>query len=191
MIKNRLRNWIKSDLRDFYWEFYGNLIRNPRCLGHPKSFLFVCRGNICRSPFAEHVARKVATAQGIFFSAGLEVSQPSSPPQEAVQAAESFGIRLKGHRSRRISREMIESFDMIIAMETRQFRALKKSFPKCQNKVFLLPLFDNKGCAREDGFFRYNIQDPYGQSLNDFYTCFQRIKSCIEGLFEEMEVVRR
>ncbi|MBE9572723.1 MAG: hypothetical protein IMF11_19020 [Proteobacteria bacterium] len=190
-IKNLLKKWIKGDLRDLYWNIYGVTIRNPRRTGHPESFLFVCKGNINRSPFAEHLAGKLVgntlIEEATFYSGGLNVSRSTPPPKEAILAAESFGVQLNGHRSRGINREMIESFDMIVAMETWQLQALKKSFPKYKDKAYLLPLFDTQEGAKRHGFSRYNIQDPYGRSLDEFRVCFQRIKRCIEGLFEEIE----
>ena len=189
-LKHTLKKWIKGDLRDRFWNVYGKSIRNPKCSDDPKSFLFVCKGNICRSPFAEYLARKLAVNGGAgersFFSAGLEVSQPSPPAEEAVLVAESFGIQLDGHRARRIEREMMESFGMIIAMETWQFQTLKKLFPDYQNKIFLLTLFDTDETLKGEGFSRYNIHDPYGQSVEEFHRCFHRVKSCVEGLLTQL-----
>jgi len=122
-----------------------------------------------------------------FYSAGLEVSRPLPPPKEAVLAAKSFGLQLNGHKSRRLTQDMVQRFDMIIVMESWQFQALRKAFPSHHDKIFLLPLFDVTGWTKLGHFFRYNIQDPYGQGPAEFSGCFQRIKSCVEGLFEEMQ----
>ncbi|MBE9571533.1 MAG: hypothetical protein IMF11_12965 [Proteobacteria bacterium] len=81
---------------------------------------------------------------------------------------------------------MVETFDMIIAMETWQFQTLKKAFPRYQDKVFLLPLFDTRGGTKLGGFARYNIQDPYGKSLTEFHACFQRIERCIKGMLKRI-----
>lgn len=187
--KNRLRKWIKGDLRDLYWKIYGNSIKNPRCPALPESILFICKGNICRSPFAEHLAKKLAgsaiSGEGPFSSAGLEVSRPLPPPIEAALAAKSFGIQLDGHRSRSINQDMVASFDMITAMETRQLKHLRKAFPGYHDKIFLLPLFEAKQGTKRGWFSRYNIQDPYGKNLVEFQACFQRIERCIEGLFQD------
>lgn len=186
-VRNQLKKWIKGDLRDLYWRIYGHTIRNPMCQATPRSFLFICKGNICRSPFAEHLARKLAgnavRSEKALCSAGLQVSKPLPPPKEAILAAESFGIQLNSHKSRKITKEMLESFDMIIAMETWQVQAAKKAFPNYKEKIFLLPLFYTKDWVKRGGFSRFNIQDPYGKNLNEFHVCFNRIKECIEGLF--------
>jgi protein-tyrosine phosphatase len=188
-IRNQLKKWIKGDLRNLYWRIYGNTIRNPRLPSLPESFLFICKGNICRSPFAEHLAVKLAgdgpTHHKTFFSAGLHVSRPLPPPREGVLAAQGFGVQLDGHRSKRIDEEMADRFDMIIAMETWQFHALRKAFPVCRHKAFLLPLFDSKEKAECSGFARYNIQDPYGRSVSEFRVCFERIERCLRRMFAE------
>jgi len=58
---------------------------------HPGSILFVCKGNICRSPFAEAIARSLyrngADPAFRFASAGIDVERSLSPPQEAILAA--------------------------------------------------------------------------------------------------------
>jgi protein-tyrosine phosphatase len=186
-IKNQLQV-IKGYLKDLYWSAYGKGIQNPRFPENPRSFLFICKGNICRSPFAEHLARKLtvnaATGEKAFYSVGLHVSQSLPPPREAILVAESFGIHLNGHRSRKLSQKMIESFDIVIAMQVWQFQTLRKTFPKYQDKIFLLPLFDSAESTKQRGFSQYNIQDPYGRSTDEFYACFQRIKRCLEELFE-------
>ena len=189
-LRNLLKRWIKGNIKDFYWRIYGINLRNPRFPKTSKAFLFICKGNICRGPFAEHLVKKLAregiTEAGTFYSAGLEVSGPLPSPKEAVLAAEKFGLQLNGHRSRGLTQEMVESFDMIIAMEAWHFKALRKAYPKHNHKFFLLPFFDTKNSREEKGFLRYNIQDPYGRSVDEFYACFQRINYCIEGLFKEI-----
>lgn len=192
-IKNFLKKIIKGYLRDIYWDIYGKNIRNPDCINNPKSFLFVCKGNICRSPFAEYISRQIfdniSSEERNIYSAGIDVSQPLPSPKEAVLAAESFDVQLDSHRSRRINQDMIESFDMIIAMETWQFNNLKKSFPDFHKKICLLPLFDSRVNKSKGGFYRYNIQDPYGRNADIFNACFQRIKECIRKMIEECNIV--
>jgi protein-tyrosine phosphatase len=156
----------------------------------PDSFLFVCKGNICRSPFAEQIARKIAEKENYknmtFFSAGLEVKNPDSPPEEAKRAAENFGIFLNHHSSRKLTRNMLNSFDVILAMDTKHFKALRKSFPEFQNKIFLLSLFDQYSVKTNGSFYRYNIFDPYGKSLEHFHICFQRIERCLLEIFMKL-----
>jgi len=189
----QLKKLIKKKLKALSWAFCGTTIRNPKYPDHPKSLLFVCKGNVCRSPFAEYLIRKMAAIstghKPISYSAGLEVSRSMPPPKEAIMAAETFGIQLNGHRSRRLSHKMVESFDMVITMEVRQFRVMQKAFPKHRDKIFLLPLFDSMGRRKLKRCARYNIRDPYGENLAAFQDCFRRIESGVGGMFEEMSGV--
>ncbi len=80
--------------------------------------LFVCTGNICRSPMAEYMTRAIAAERGLDVlvrSAGLTiVGQPS--PSYAVEVMEARGIDMSGHRSRRLSAMMVRSADLVVGM---------------------------------------------------------------------------
>lgn len=177
---------FKKWLVDLYWTFRGLGIRVPAIPANPKSVLFVCKGNICRSPFAEHLALKLQ-GEGIvsgmkFGSAGLEVPKPISSPKDAIQGARPYGIHLENHRSQAISLELVESYDMIIAMEVWQYTALRSSFERHHEKLFLLPLLDPKELTTYRGYAAFNVQDPYGGPPRAFAECFERVSTCLKGL---------
>lgn len=69
------------------------------------SILYVCKGNLCRSPFAEYLSRKIIQKKGIrslkVESAGLQVNRSRPSPKEALIAAESFGIDMRAHKSKK------------------------------------------------------------------------------------------
>ncbi|MGH9879049.1 MAG: hypothetical protein ACRD5H_15585 [Nitrososphaerales archaeon] len=178
---------LKRGLTDIYWTVRGPGISLPAIPHNPKSFLFVCKGNICRSPFAEHLAAKLWDERhvtgSVFGSAGLHVSKPLPSPEDAIRVAKQYGVHLDSHRSQAISQELVESYDMIIAMESWQYAELQLSFKHHQEKLFLLPLLDSKGPAKQYGYAAFNIQDPYGGTPSAFEECFERIGRCIEGLF--------
>jgi protein-tyrosine phosphatase len=170
-------------LRDMHWELRGVWVRNPPLPARPISFLFICKGNICRSPAAGQLAKEVlgvGTPGGyLFTSAGLEVTEPEESPEEAVHAGRSLGIHLRDHRSVRISASMIEAADMVFAMEVWQLKELRRRFPAYRQRFFLLPLFGN---PQARGYGRYNIRDPYGKSKAEFSRCFQNIRECLHNL---------
>lgn len=182
---------VKGYLRNAFWRIYGRTLSNAPIPNVTKSVIFICKGNICRSPFAEHIARmltKSGKSENIKFdSAGLIVSKSISSPKNAIIAAERFGINLSPHKSKEINIEMINTYDMIIAMETWQFHSLRKRFYTYKNNLFLLPLFDNFVSSDNAGFYKYNIKDPYGKDLDEFNDCFERIERCVEGLFKQFE----
>lgn len=179
---------LKRALVDIYWTLRGPGIRLPPVPRSPQSVLFICKGNICRSPFAEHLAlklRREGAIPGITFgSAGLHVSKPISSPDDALQAALRLGVNLDSHRSQSISLELMEAYDMVIAMEVWQYAILRSSFQQHHNKLFLLPLLDSTEQAQHSGYAAFNIQDPYGCPPSAFDSCFERISRCIEGTFK-------
>jgi len=179
---------LKRQLVDVYWAFRGPGIRVPPIPHNPRSVLFICKGNICRSPFAEYLAVKLQREGAIpgmkVASAGLHVSKPTSSPDEAIQAALRFGVNLEAHRSQSISLELVEAYNMVIAMEAWQYAVLRSSYPHHHEKLFLLPLLDSTEQAQHRGYAAFNIQDPYGCPPSAFDRCFERISRCIEGVFK-------
>ena len=182
----------KRRIRDIIWEVYGRRIKAAELTTAPRSVLFICKGNICRSPFAERLAKKMFESelrrQVTVDSAGLEVKMPCPSPRNAVAAAAGFGIDLEDHRSKGFRSEMFADFDMIVTMETGQYKALAKNQGASQARIFLLPFFENPH-LRPTGYERYNVADPYGKELDEFNRCFQRIERCIAGLAETINAV--
>ena len=93
----------------------------------PESVLFVCHGNICRSPIAEFVMKDLLAKRGIggvrvesAAASSEEIGNPVYPPARAVLAA--HGISCGGKRSRRITRADFESFDLILVMDKSNVR---------------------------------------------------------------------
>jgi protein-tyrosine-phosphatase len=81
--------------------------------------LFVCAGNICRSPFAEALARRLATERGLdveFESAGEIALDGDRCPRDAVAAARRHGIDLSTHRARRLRAEQKAAADEIVPL---------------------------------------------------------------------------
>ncbi len=101
----------------------------------PASVLFVCLGNICRSPTAEGVFRHVATRSGVasalrIDSAGTGAWYLGSPPDpRAMQAAKRRGYDLSAQRARRVAAEDFQRFGWILAMDEANLRALESLRP--------------------------------------------------------------
>lgn len=183
---------LKRRVVDLYWRVQGPRIRVPAIPANPRSVLFICKGNICRSPFAEHLAsqlnRRGMNAEIKFGSAGLHVPKPTPSPENAIQVAKQFGVDLEHHRSQSVSLELVKSYDMIIAMEVWQYAELQSSFAQHQEKLFLLPLLEANRQGKERGYAAFNIQDPYGGPASDFEECFERIGRCVESV---LQTIRR
>ena len=106
-------------------------------LPRQSTVLFVCHGNICRSPYAAEVARKLLPATVTVESAGFIGPDRPSPP-EAVAVAAERGIDLSPHRSQVIELEHVREVDLVLVMDSRQRHRLVSSMPELDGRVVLL-----------------------------------------------------
>jgi protein-tyrosine phosphatase len=170
----------KRPLKDAYWRWRGRGLQNPEPPATPRSVLFVCKGNICRSPYAERFAKKLLGNDVRCESAGIKVTQGNHPPHEAVTVAAERGISLSGLRPRELTAEMMDEFDMVVVMEGGQMEYLRARFVEHHGKLHLLPLFDE----RRGSFLRFNLPDPYGKGFERFRECYDRIERCLQELLQ-------
>lgn len=179
------RKWIKGYLRDFVWHLYGmHLHHQPMDLRHDRSLLFICKGNICRSPFAHLMAAKLLGNKNAttVCSSGLHVKKSIAPPALAVEAAARFGIDLDRHRSKQIDLLQVEQADLVFAMEVWQWRMLRRQFPAHRHKMVLMALVNSGQPHYQYGFERSNISDPYGKDISEFIRCYQRITDILTAM---------
>jgi protein-tyrosine-phosphatase len=146
--------------------------------------LFVCTGNICRSPMAEGLMRTMLIAQFgsrvHAHSAGVQAwdGRPAEP--FAVQAAAELGASIEAHRARSIHPEMVESAALILVMEPFQHEIVSRVLTREHRKrVRLLGDFDPRRP-------RQIIDDPYGQSLDEYRNCARTIAACLKGVRKEI-----
>jgi protein-tyrosine phosphatase len=149
--------------------------------------LFICTGNICRSPTAEAIARQKAIIYGvgeefIFDSAGINsIHSGESPDPRAVEVGEKYCISFDGIKSRQIQEQDFAKFDLILAMAKNHYDNVLKICPKqYQNKVHLLLQY----CQVEN---KHNdeVYDPYYKGKEGFEEVFHLIDDAITNLFEE------
>lgn len=151
----------------------------------PRTILVVCHGNLCRSPYAAAAMRRA------FDYAKLAVQVESAgflgphrqPPEEAVAAAADRGLALDSHRSRLISRQMLDSADLIVVMEPRQAAAVTTRQSGAR-RVVVLADFD------PDPTTRRWIKDPFGRARSAFDECYDRIDRCVAELVRGLPVTR-
>lgn len=146
------------------------------------ALLFVCTGNICRSPSAEGVMRHKVKAAGLaevidVDSAGtLDYHMGEAPDVRAVQHARRRGYDLSPLRARRISDSDFERFDLILAMDRSHYSILERRCPDhLQHKLHLFMSFSKDRPEQE-------VPDPYYGGAEGFEHVLDLIESGCEAL---------
>lgn len=149
------------------------------------SVLFVCMGNICRSPTAEGVFRHHAEQAGVvdrlhIDSAGTHAYHKGEPPdRRAKAAAERRGMSLKSIRARRVVAEDFERFDYIIAMDEDNLARLRDESPA--EHLDKLSLFLEYGDLSER-----EVPDPYYGGSAGFERVLDLVEEASRGLLETL-----
>jgi protein-tyrosine phosphatase len=155
----------------------------------PARILFVCLGNICRSPTAEGVMRSLVRQADLedrieLDSAGTGAWHVGSPPDaRASAAAAARGVVLEG-QARKVAPEDFEEFDLILAMDGSNLHDLKQlaEGEEQQAKVRLLREFDPASTGDRD----LDVPDPYYGGENGFADVFEFVQAACEGLLEQI-----
>ncbi|MHB1099032.1 MAG: low molecular weight protein-tyrosine-phosphatase [Burkholderiales bacterium] len=152
--------------------------------------LFVCMGNICRSPTAEAVFRKMAEEAGliekIFIdSAGTHDYHIGRPPDErSMRAAKGRGYDMSGLRARQVEAKDFLHFDYILAMDRNNLAILKRiAGPGLQGRARLFMEFSRD-------FTDLEVPDPYYGGAQGFETVLDRVESASRGLLAEIAAAR-
>lgn len=150
--------------------------------------LFVCSGNICRSPTAEAVFRALIEERGLsgeieVDSAGTGSWHVGSPPDErSARAARARGIELSG-RARQVETSDFERFDVLVAMDAGHAAELQALAPaEMAAKVRLLREFDPEAVAAGDT----DVPDPYYGGPDGFEHVLDVVEAGTRGLMEEV-----
>jgi protein-tyrosine phosphatase len=165
----------------------------PGASTRPTRLLFVCLGNICRSPTAEGVMRALVRSAGLedrvhVDSAGTGSWHVGSGPDErAAAAAEERGIALAG-RARQVRREDLSDFDLLLAMDRSNLEALQAlaGSEEERSRVRLLREFDPAAAASGD----LDVPDPYYGAANGFEEVLDLVTAACSGLLAEIEAGR-
>jgi protein-tyrosine phosphatase len=155
--------------------------------------LFVCMGNICRSPTAEGVMRGLLRDAGLegaveIESAGTGGWHAGEPPDaRATEAAGRRGIVLDG-AARQVTRTDFEAFDLLVAMDRENLRELLALAPdeEAAEKVRLLREFDPASADAGD----LDVPDPYYGGERGFERVLDLVDAACRGLLAELRAAR-
>ena len=124
------------------------------------NILFVCTGNTCRSPMAEHLFRKMLKDAGkpnvTVASAGTHAAPWVNFPPEAQEALASRGVTPVRHTAQDLTGLLIQQADLILTMEEHHRRIVNDRFPEAREKTYVLKSYVQSSDPEKD------IRDPIG-----------------------------
>lgn len=145
--------------------------------------LFVCTGNTCRSPLAEAIARRILADSGkgnvIVESAGTHAWQGAPASDEALLIGVERNLDLSGHRSRRLTPEMVEASDLVLVMSPEHLSQVREMDPTAS--AYLLA-----GYGSDEGSSRA-IADPFGGTLSDYRETADELENELKGILGRIQ----
>jgi len=155
-----------------------------------KSVLFVCTGNICRSPIAEGLFRRLLGNRKDIevASAGVHAVRGQPPSLYAVQVCEEEGVDISGLRSQPLTAALVDRATHIFAMTGAHLETIEMLFPQGAEKSFLLREFEQPGTT----VWR-DLPDPIGLGREVYEDCARIVKNALPSVLtfvEQGELVR-
>ena len=143
-----------------------------------KNVLFICTGNICRSPMAEGLLRHATGEKIEVCSAGLGAGHGQPPSAHAVEVLKKEGIDISDIRSQPVTPELLRRADYVFTMTRDHLDMLLLLYPEMESKARLLR-FDE---AAKGG--RSDVKDPIGGSRDTYEACKEEIKNAMPRVIE-------
>jgi glycine hydroxymethyltransferase len=147
-----------------------------------KDIVFICTGNVCRSPMAEGFYRQMTESDGSIRigSAGISAFDGQLASDHSVTVMSDEGIDISDHVSRMLTPEIVDRASHIFAMTRSHRDAVQMMFPASREKVFVMREF----LVGADADFDLDVSDPIGGSLDEYMRTRNLIKEALDSVSE-------
>jgi len=145
-----------------------------------KNVVFICTGNVCRSPMAEGFYRQLAESDEsiVVGSAGISAFDGQAASRHSIEVMKQEGIDISGHGSRMLTPEIVDRATHIFGMTRGHRDAVQIMFPESLEKVFVLREF----LVGPDADFDLDVSDPIGGSLDEYVRTRNLIKEALPSV---------
>jgi protein-tyrosine-phosphatase len=152
-----------------------------------RSVLFVCTGNICRSPLAEYFFRDYVTKKGDgkrfdISSAGTYAFDGNHATLEAIEAGRQWGLDLRSHYARAVNGAIMSSSDYILVMTQAHRNWLLHQHPGYENKIYLTRLFPRHLSGEPK--VKTDVPDPIGESVGFYLKVLEMLEPVLPVIYQ-------
>jgi protein-tyrosine phosphatase len=147
-----------------------------------RSLVFICYGNIMRSPMAAALLGLMLSGevrdQFRVASAGLHANPNSAADPRSQRMAPEFGVSLDHHRSTQLTRQMVDEADAVFAMDRRNQLEFVALYPEAEEKLFMLGAYAVPKLSE--------IPDPFTGDEEDLRRCYRNLELCLRNLVRDL-----
>ncbi len=152
---------------------------SPKRFATLKHVLFVCTGNVCRSPLAEMLFREQVRQRGDYVvgSAGVGALPGQTASRHTADLLQERGLDPSGFRSRQLTRELMEQATHVFAMAEHHLLAIEEDFPDLSDRTYLVTEF-----TADDRIRGRDVVDPIGMGRGAYEATRDMLLACLPSI---------